>query len=99
MRKLALLLILTLFFAGVAQAHPLGESEPRTYVIYVGDALLARPFTLAAMFVGAGVYLGTLPLTFYAQDPSVLEALVVAPARATFTRCMGCPFSDPVRID
>ncbi len=56
MCKLLLVLVLTLSFASAAHAYPLGESAPRSYVIYIGDALLARPFTLAATIVVAAFY-------------------------------------------
>jgi hypothetical protein len=99
MLKLLLPLVLVISFVGPAQAYPLGDSTPRNYVIYIGDAVLARPFTLAATIVGAAVYSATLPFTFYAQDPEVVETLVVAPWEATFTRCMGCPLGETVRED
>ncbi len=99
MCKLLLVLVLTLSFASAAHAYPLGESTPRSYVIYMGDALLARPFTLAATIVGAAVYVATFPLTFYAEDGTLGQTLVIAPWDATFTRCIGCPLGQTLRKD
>ncbi len=99
MCKLLLVLVLTLSFASAAHAYALGESTPRSYVIYMGDALLARPFTLAATIVGAAVYGVTFPLTFYAEDGSLADTLVFAPWDATFKRCMGCPLGETLRKD
>ncbi|MEE8558084.1 MAG: hypothetical protein V3T14_09390 [Myxococcota bacterium] len=99
MCKLLLVLVLTLSSAGAAHAYPLGESTPRSYVIYMGDALLTRPFTLAATIVGAAVYAATFPLTFYAEDGTLVETLVIAPWDATFKRCIGCPLGESIRQD
>ncbi len=97
MSKLILALALAFCFAQPAQASWLGTQPGEDFVIVAGDALLTRPFTLAMTIVGASVYLVTLPLTFYAKDPTTYEVLVKAPARATFVRCLGCNVGESVR--
>ncbi len=97
MNKLILALALALCFAQPAQAAWLEPHPGYDFVMVAGDALLTRPFTLAMTVVGASVYLITLPLTFYAKDPTAYEVLVKAPARATFVRCLGCNVGESVR--
>jgi len=99
MRKLIWAVALALCFAYPAQAGWLDpDPDPgEDFVIYAGDVLLTRPFTLAMTVVGASVYLVTLPLTYFSHDPSIVEVLVKAPAAATFTRCIGCNVGETVR--
>lgn len=56
-----------------------------------GDAVLARPMLLVLTAGGTALFVATLP--FSALGGNVKEAanmLVVGPAKATFTRCLGC---------
>jgi hypothetical protein len=63
------------------------------------DGLVARPLLFGATAVGTVLFIGTLP--FSALGGNVKEAgsaLVVAPAKATFVRCLGCtPTQDEYR--
>lgn len=55
------------------------------------DAAVARPMLLALTLGGTAAFVASLPFT--ALGGNVEEAaktLVVGPAKATFTRCMGC---------
>jgi hypothetical protein len=55
------------------------------------DAVVARPMLLAMTLGGTAVFVATLP--FSALGGNVEEsakALVIGPAKTTFTRCMGC---------
>ncbi len=97
MSKLILALALALCFTQPAQATWLEPHPGEDFVLVAGDALFTRPFTLAMTVLGASVYLITLPLTFYAKDPTGYEVLVKAPARATFVRCLGCNVGESVR--
>ena len=95
--KLLLVAILTICFAGPANATRLDPQPGENYVIYAGDALLTRPFMLGVTVIGAVVYGVTLPFTYFSHDPSVVRVLVKQPAAATFTRCLGCPVGETVR--
>lgn len=56
------------------------------------DLVIGRPLLLATTLVGSVVWLVALP--FSAAGGNVDEsaqALVVGPAKATFSRCLGCP--------
>jgi hypothetical protein len=64
-----------------------GSQDP---LIVVGDVALARPGCLLATILGSAVFVVALP--FAAASGSVKETadtLVVAPAKATFTRPLG----------
>jgi len=55
------------------------------------DGLVYRPLSLAATAVGTGIFIVTLPFSLFGGN--VEEAgnrLVVEPAAATFTECLGC---------
>ena len=95
--KLLLVAILTICFAGPANATPQYPQPEENYVIYVGDALLTRPFMFGVTVIGAVVYGVTLTFTYFSRDPSVFRILVKQPAAATFTRCLGCPAGKTVR--
>ena len=65
-------------------------SPPGGYAMAV-DGLLARPVLLGMTLVGVAVYLVTLPFSAIGGNAGAAsEQLVVSPARATFTRCLGC---------
>lgn len=66
----------------------------------VADALIARPLLLIGTLAGTGVFVLSLP--FSAASGKVKEAadtLVVQPAKATFTRCLGCTSVQDERKD
>ena len=92
--RLILVLALTLCFASAVQANRLDPQPGENFIIYTGDALATRPFTLGVTIVGAVIYLVSLPFTYFANDPTVYEVLVKQPAAATFTRCLGCPIGE-----
>jgi opacity protein-like surface antigen len=57
----------------------------------IGDLLFARPILFATTQVGSLLYTLSLPLTLLNGDSEdVAETLVVGPAQATYTRCLGC---------
>jgi hypothetical protein len=95
-------LLLTLAFPFGAGADPMGRTPTEDYMVFMSDALLARPIGLGATIVGATVWLVTLPFTVMARDsdvPDPFEVLVAMPARATFTRCLGCMTETTPRGD
>lgn len=66
------------------------EEQPSPLAM-AGDALIARPLGVVFTAVGAVLYVVTLPFSLAggnAKQSGV--ALVVAPAKATFVRCLGC---------
>jgi opacity protein-like surface antigen len=61
----------------------------------LGDLLFARPILFATTQLGSLFYTLSLPLTLLNGDSEgVAETLVVAPAQATYTRCLGCVGSN-----
>ena len=57
----------------------------------LGDLLFARPILFATTQIGSLFYTLSLPLTLLNGDSeTVAETLVVTPAQATYTRCLGC---------
>lgn len=61
----------------------------------VGDLLIARPLGLAATAIGTTAFVVSLPFTLLSNSVgSAAEALVVEPAKMTFTRCLGCTSNE-----
>ena len=55
------------------------------------DGLVYRPLSLAGTIIGAGVFIVTLPFSLPGGNADEAgRALVIEPARDTFTRCLGC---------
>ena len=91
----ALVAALALATAPAAQAGSVHEHTGHwKYPIYAGDALLTRPLMLGVTVLGAGLYVASLPFTFLAPRSDAFGVLVADPARATFTRCLGCPLPE-----
>ena len=66
------------------------SSRPSVWAMGI-DAGLVRPVGIAATVIGVGLFVVTLP--FSALGGNVEESaktLVVAPAKMTFWRCLGC---------
>ncbi|MBV4461461.1 multidrug transporter [Pseudomonas sp. COR58] len=93
----ALLIALSLCSSLPARATEGGSGDPR-YAIQnppayamIGDLLIARPLLTVATVIGAGVFVVSLPFTALGGGiGDAGEALVVAPAKAAFARCLGC---------
>ncbi len=86
---LLLLLLGSTPYAGAAD-HMGEHAAIGNYLVYAGDALVTRPLLLGFTLAGAGMYVASLPFTVFAQDPTTFDVLVGRPARAAFTRCLGC---------
>ena len=55
------------------------------------DAGLVRPVGVAATIIGAGIFVVTLPFSLLGGNmEESAESLVLAPAKMTFLRCLGC---------
>lgn len=89
-----ILLAFSLMLAGmtptVASADRLADDEPGELAT-IGDAIFARPALLLATGVGLTIYTATLPFSILGgSEEQAAETLVLAPADATFRRCLGC---------
>ncbi len=71
-------------------AAPSSQQQPSA--IEMGaDMFIARPVQLASTVVGAAVFIVSLPFTVLGDNVGQAgKTLVVAPAKATFARCLGC---------
>ena len=92
-----LIVALLLCFSLTVQATEGGSGDPR-YAIQnppayamLGDLLIARTLLVVATVIGAGAFVVSLPFTALGGGiGDAGEALVVAPAKAAFVRCLGC---------
>lgn len=74
-------------WAGTANAWAARQTDPAATAC---DALVVRPVSLVATAVGAAVFVVSLPLAVPTKSVrSAADALVVTPARFTFTRQLG----------
>lgn len=74
----------------IVSGEPTAAADKPSAEIMTVDALLVRPLGLVATILGAGIFIVSLP--FSALGGNVGEAghaLVVAPAKMTFTRPLG----------
>lgn len=91
---LATVLASSLLLAGMApltaSADDMNGDRPSEMAM-MGDVLVARPLLLASTAVGLVTYTLTLPFSVLGgNEKEAAQKLVVAPARATFLRCLGC---------
>ena len=86
-RLTTLACVLALGFAGTTAS--LAQEQP-SVPVKAADAVLVRPLCLASTVVGGTLFLLSLPVTaILKKTKPVADALVVAPAKATFTRPLG----------
>lgn len=91
---LTAILALALFAATPALADDTGDYpdpvQPPTAAAMTFDALVVRPVSLVATVAGAGLFLVSLPFSAIGHNTDQAgHALVVDPARYTFTRPLG----------
>lgn len=85
-----------LSFSAIGHANTLEESP--SALAMTTDALFVRPVLLVTTIVGSAVYLVSLPFSLLGGNSAEAgEVLVAGPARATFTRCLGCTRSGHKR--
>ena len=78
---------MALTFAGVVPSQAFSDGSPEAIA---ADTLVVRPFCLVATILGSAVFLVSLPVAAVSKSTDkAAEALVVTPARATFTRKLG----------
>jgi hypothetical protein len=64
--------------------------DDRSYEAVAADAIVVRPLCFVATVLGSAFFVASLPIALISQStPQTAEALVMRPARATFTRPMG----------
>jgi hypothetical protein len=87
---LTTVMVASLFlFSVISHANTLEESP--SALAMTTDALIVRPVLLATTIVGSAVYLVSLPFSLLGGNTAEAgEVLVAGPAKATFTRCLGC---------
>lgn len=68
-----------------------GKTErPEAYEMGL-DLLIARPIALAMTVVGSAIFVVSLPFSLLGGNVGdAADVLVIGPAKATFTRCLGC---------
>ncbi len=89
----AMILVLTLFLSQWSFAAPPSGAadENPSALAMTGDLLVVRPVMFGITVVGSVAWLISLP--FAAAGGNVKQStdtLVVAPAKNTFVRCLGC---------
>jgi hypothetical protein len=66
------------------------QAADNTSLAVAADAVIARPACLVATIVGSALFVVCLPAAIPSKSvKKVAETLVVAPAKATFTRPLG----------
>ena len=87
------LIVLALCLPTYSSAEEL-EDGPSLGAMF-GDVVFARPLLFAVTAVGTALYVVTLPVTLLTGNAGDAgDALVMTPAAATFTRCLGCTNKD-----
>jgi hypothetical protein len=88
--KIKALTILCAATMGLATATPaLAGCDPDPGVV-VADAVVMRPALFVTTVAGSALFVAVLPIAAISRSiKSTARALVVAPAKATFTRALG----------
>jgi hypothetical protein len=86
-RILTLACVWLLVFGSVLPSRAFSDGSPEAIAT---DALLVRPVCLVATILGSAVFLVSLPVAAISKSTDkAANALVKAPAKATFTRPLG----------
>ena len=92
-RLLAFTLSMILIISTPALAVGNNADDSPGFFAMTGDLVVARPVLLVATILGSAIFVVSSP--FSALGGNIGEAadiLVKQPAKATFMRCLGCPF-------
>lgn len=88
---------------GCATTTPAFAAPEDDPLVVTADALIMRPALFASTVAGSAIFLVALPFAAISKSiKPTAQALVVAPARATFTRGLGdfdyekCPAENQV---
>jgi len=88
--KTKLLTVLLVFAFLFTFAGPAAAADEDSGMAMIADAVIARPLCLAATAVGSVFFVLTLPIAATTKSVNrAAHAMVVTPARATFTRPLG----------
>ena len=72
-----------------SQAAEIEETPSAAAMVF--DGLIIRPLTLVGTILGTAVWVVTLPFSLLGGNAGeAADVLVIAPAEATFVRCLGC---------
>jgi hypothetical protein len=86
-KALAIICAATMGLATATPAFAGGEPEP---ALVAADAVVMRPALFATTVAGTVIFVAVLPIAAISKSvKSTARALVVAPAKATFTRALG----------
>ena len=103
-RRVWIGMLLTAFLNAASPATSAAESiygrpKPEPNALKMGvDLILARPVLLAFTAVGTVLYVVSLPFALGGGNADqTADVLVKGPARATFSRCLGCANSNETR--
>ena len=73
-----------------AQVNTASAAQPEEGAAMIADVIVARPACLAATIIGSAFFVVALPVALASKSVNrAAEALVVKPAKATFTRPLG----------
>jgi len=79
--------VLAISLVSVTPCRAADKADPAAVVI---DVVVARPVCLAVTVFGAAFFVASLPIAAVAKSVNrTADALVVKPAKATFTRPLG----------
>jgi hypothetical protein len=86
-KVVSLVCAITFAWCAATPAQTSGTTDP---VEVAADVIVVRPVCLAATAVGSALWVVALPISAISKSvKSSAKALVVKPARATFTRPLG----------
>ena len=82
-----LALCVSFLAAGAPRTHAFDD---RSFEAVAADAIVVRPLSFVATVLGSALFVVVLPVALISKSTSqTAEALVMRPARATFTRPLG----------
>ena len=85
-----LLTIICVLAVGLGSAASSSAAEESNPLEVAADAIVVRPACLVATVVGSAVFVVALPAALISKSvKKTADALVVKPAKATFTRPLG----------
>ena len=86
-KAIALACAATMMLATATPTYAARETDPAAVA---GDAVIMRPALFATTVAGAAVFVAILPIAALSKSiKTTATSLVVAPAKATFTRALG----------
>lgn len=88
MRRIVFLVLSALMIVGAAPST--SAFDDHSFEAVAADVVVVRPVSFAATIIGTALFLVALPVAAISKSTSeTAEALVVRPARMTFSRPLG----------